>query len=109
MKKVYPIESRCINCHLCEVACIIEHSESKTAMGAYHVEGLRFNLLDGGDITDPAVALVPKAFRELSRHTSSPVPLPPGPSRGGIRETLSGTHHPERLRTAPQGRKREGF
>ena len=58
MKKVYPIESRCINCHLCEVACIIEHSESKTAMGAYHVEGLRFNLLDGGDITDPAVALV---------------------------------------------------
>ncbi|MDP6124836.1 MAG: 4Fe-4S binding protein [Candidatus Latescibacteria bacterium] len=67
MKKVYPIESRCINCHLCEVACIIEHSESKTAMGAYHVEGLRFNLLDGGDITDPAVALVEGLPRPLNR------------------------------------------
>ena len=56
MKRVYPVEDRCINCHLCEVACIVEHSETKSVIDAYHVEGLRFNPEDGRAYIDPSVA-----------------------------------------------------
>lgn len=35
MKRVYPVEQYCISCHLCEVACIVEHSRSKNIFAAY--------------------------------------------------------------------------
>lgn len=35
MKRVYPIEEFCIACHLCEVACIVEHSKSKNIFHAF--------------------------------------------------------------------------
>ncbi len=35
MKRVYPKEDACINCKLCEVACLVEHSESKDIFKAY--------------------------------------------------------------------------
>ncbi len=38
MKRVYPKEEVCIGCHLCEVACIVEHSESKNVIRAYKAE-----------------------------------------------------------------------
>ncbi len=57
MLRVYPIEEKCINCHLCEVACIVEHSESKNTLDAYHLEGLRFNAEDSRGIVEPAQAL----------------------------------------------------
>jgi len=56
MKRVYPVEERCINCHLCEVACIVSHSTTKTALGAFQVEKLSFNSVRPGAV-DPAVAL----------------------------------------------------
>jgi len=54
MRRVYPLEERCINCHLCEVACIVEHSATKLPLAAYHVEGLRFSAEDSRHIPDPA-------------------------------------------------------
>lgn len=38
MKRVYPKEEVCIGCHLCEVACIVEHSESKNVIKAFKVQ-----------------------------------------------------------------------
>lgn len=35
MKRVYPVEEYCIACHLCEVACIVEHSQSKNIFYAF--------------------------------------------------------------------------
>lgn len=35
MKRVYPKEDACIDCKLCEVACLVEHSESKDIFKAY--------------------------------------------------------------------------
>ncbi len=35
MKRVYPVEEYCIACHLCEVACIVEHSKSKNIFFAF--------------------------------------------------------------------------
>lgn len=43
MKKVYPIEENCINCHLCEVACIVAHSRHVDPIKTYRVEGALFN------------------------------------------------------------------
>ncbi|MBI4529935.1 MAG: 4Fe-4S binding protein [Candidatus Latescibacteria bacterium] len=57
MKRVYPVGERCINCHLCEVACVVEHSQTKQLVAAYTVEGLRFNREYGGRFVDPAEAL----------------------------------------------------
>ena len=57
MQRVYPVEERCINCHLCEVACIVEHSGTKSILDAFHVEGLSFNCEDGSRHVDPAEAL----------------------------------------------------
>ena len=56
MLRVYPVEERCINCHLCEVACIVEHSETKSILDAFHIEGLTFNKEDGCRFVDPAEA-----------------------------------------------------
>jgi len=67
MRRVYPIEDRCINCHLCEVACIVEHSRTKTPVGAYHLEGLRFNHEDGRGEPDPARALLAGVAKPLTR------------------------------------------
>ena len=67
MKRVYPVEDRCINCHLCEVACIVEHSDTKAALSAYHAEGLRFNPVDGRSIVDPAAALAAGMPKPLNR------------------------------------------
>uniref|UniRef100_A0A831U2W7 4Fe-4S dicluster domain-containing protein n=1 Tax=Geobacter metallireducens TaxID=28232 RepID=A0A831U2W7_GEOME len=35
MKRIYMIEDVCIGCHLCEVACITEHSQSKNPVKAF--------------------------------------------------------------------------
>ena len=67
MRRVYPREDRCINCHLCEVACIVEHSKSKQVLDAFHVEKLRFNREDGRDIVDPAEAVVAGKAKPLNR------------------------------------------
>jgi carbon-monoxide dehydrogenase iron sulfur subunit len=56
MKVVYPVPNRCINCHLCEVACITEHSKSKNPIGAYSLEGLCFNWEWTKKYADPAEA-----------------------------------------------------
>ncbi len=56
-RKVYPIEERCINCHMCEVGCIVEHSQTKTLLGAYQVEKLSFNREWSLGIVEPNEAL----------------------------------------------------
>ncbi len=35
MKRIYTLEDVCIGCHLCEVACITEHSRSKDPVKAF--------------------------------------------------------------------------
>jgi carbon-monoxide dehydrogenase iron sulfur subunit len=56
MKVVYPKPERCINCHLCEVACIVEHSKTRNPIGAHFHEGLSFNFEQSRDFPDPAEA-----------------------------------------------------
>ncbi len=34
MKTVFVNPERCIGCHQCEIACLVEHSQSKTLLGA---------------------------------------------------------------------------
>lgn len=41
MKRVYSLEDVCIGCHLCEVACITEHSLSKEPIKAFMFEKVR--------------------------------------------------------------------
>jgi carbon-monoxide dehydrogenase iron sulfur subunit len=41
MKRVYAKEEVCIGCRLCEIACVVEHSESKNVIRAYKTEGPR--------------------------------------------------------------------
>ncbi len=67
MKVVYPVIGRCINCHLCEVACIISHSKSREPISAYFFEGLRFNWEQSKDFVDPAEAKLADANIPLSR------------------------------------------
>jgi len=38
MKRVYPNKDFCIGCHICELACITAHSQSKDLILAYTVE-----------------------------------------------------------------------
>lgn len=35
MKRVFPIEENCVSCKLCEVACVVEHSQSKNIFVAW--------------------------------------------------------------------------
>jgi len=67
MKTVYPISNRCINCHLCEIACIVEHSSTKSPVGAYFLEGLRFNWEHSAGFPDPAEAKDADRATPLSR------------------------------------------
>lgn len=67
MERVYPVEERCINCHLCEVACIVEHSRTRLPVAAYSIEGLRFNREYGGQYVDPARALAAGRAHPLAR------------------------------------------
>ena len=54
MKRIYTVEDVCIGCHLCEVACITEHSLSKEPVKAFLHEQFRpisrctVEELDGG-------------------------------------------------------------
>ncbi|RII27682.1 MAG: 4Fe-4S ferredoxin [Geobacter sp.] len=41
MKRIYTIEDACIGCHLCEVGCITEHSQSKDPVRAFLHEQVR--------------------------------------------------------------------
>ncbi len=67
MLRVYPREERCINCHLCEVACIVEHSKTKSVLNTFHVEGFRFNHEDSRSIPDPAAAQTAGRAKPLNR------------------------------------------
>jgi len=41
MKRIYTLEDVCIGCHLCEVACVTEHSLSKEPVKAFLHEQFR--------------------------------------------------------------------
>ncbi len=56
-----------MNCRLCEVACVVEHSDSKDPIGAYFVEGLGFNNAHSEGIVDPADALEQGKQKTLNR------------------------------------------
>jgi carbon-monoxide dehydrogenase iron sulfur subunit len=38
VKKIYPNEDYCVDCHLCKVACVTAHSKSKDVVKAHKVE-----------------------------------------------------------------------
>lgn len=38
MKRVYPDKDYCIGCHICELACLTAHSQSKDLIVAYTLE-----------------------------------------------------------------------
>ncbi|MFA5866116.1 MAG: 4Fe-4S dicluster domain-containing protein [Phycisphaerae bacterium] len=67
MKVVYPVPNRCINCHLCEVACIVQHSRSQNPISAYCVDGLRFNWEWARNFVDPTDAKAGERPMPLSR------------------------------------------
>ncbi len=67
MKKIYPIEERCIGCHLCEVACIVEHSKVKNPVSAYFTEGLTFNHEVSSYTPEPNQALSDNRPKPLNR------------------------------------------
>ena len=71
MKRVYSLEDVCIGCHLCEVACITEHSLSKDPVRAFMQEAERpisrciVEECDGGAIS----------FSTTCRHCDEPACL----------------------------------
>lgn len=67
MKVVYPLPEKCMNCGLCEVACIVAHSKSKDPISAYFIEGLRFNWQESSGIVDPEQAKKEGKPKPLSR------------------------------------------
>lgn len=67
MKVVYPVANRCIDCHLCEVACIVEHSATRNPIACYFREQLQFNWKLSGRFVDPAEAKAADRPFPLSR------------------------------------------
>lgn len=71
MKRVYSLEDVCIGCHLCEVACITEHSLSKDPVKAFMFEKERpisrctVEEIDGGAVS----------FSTTCRHCEEPACL----------------------------------
>jgi carbon-monoxide dehydrogenase iron sulfur subunit len=72
MKRVYPIEERCIGCRLCEVACIVAHSSSRDAITSFRLEGLVFNNERARPFVDPGDAMKVGRPRASARCTVSP-------------------------------------
>ncbi len=72
MKRVYPVESRCIGCRLCEIACIVAHSRSRDAITSFRLEGLVFNNERARPFVDPAEAMKVGRPRASARCTVSP-------------------------------------
>lgn len=72
MKRVYPIEDRCIGCRLCEVACVVAHSRSKDVITAFRLERLVFNNERSKGIVDPADAARAGRPRTTARCSVSP-------------------------------------
>ncbi len=72
MKRVYPIESRCIGCRLCEVACVAAHSKTKDAINAFRLEGLVFNNERAKGFVDPGDARKAGRGRSTARCTVNP-------------------------------------
>lgn len=72
MKRIYPIESRCIGCRLCEVACVAAHSRTKDAVSAFRLEGLVFNNERSKGYVDPAEARKAGRPGTIARCTVNP-------------------------------------
>ena len=72
MKRVYPIEDRCIGCRLCEIACIVAHSRSKDVITSFRLERLVFNNERAKGIVDPADAAKVGRPRTTARCTVAP-------------------------------------
>lgn len=68
MKRVYSIEEACIGCHLCEVACITEHSLTKDPVKAYLHEPARPIARCVVEETDGGVV----SFSTTCRHCEEP-------------------------------------
>ncbi len=67
MKRIYPKEEVCVNCHLCQVYCLVEHSKSKDILKAYKREK---------DRAMPGVQVAEKgniSFAVQCRHCKEPV------------------------------------
>ena len=62
MKKVFAREQYCVNCHLCEVYCRVNHSQSKDILKAFHSEEFLQGIFGTGaanpTFLDPAVRKV---------------------------------------------------
>lgn len=67
MKVVYPEHNRCINCGLCEVACIVAHSKSKGPISSHLEEDLQFNWESSENHADPETARLANRSIPLSR------------------------------------------
>ncbi len=66
MKVVYPREDFCVQCYLCQVACVVEHSQSKNVINAYFRENLRFTERCS------VYAEGPVSFSLMCRHCTEP-------------------------------------
>lgn len=67
MKRIYPKEEVCVDCHLCKVYCLVEHSKSKDVLKAFKREKERarprVNVEEKGNIS----------FGVQCRHCEEPV------------------------------------
>ena len=68
MKRVYSLEDVCIGCHLCEVACITEHSLSKDPIRAFlHEQERPISRCTVEEIEDGVIS-----FSTTCRHCDAP-------------------------------------
>lgn len=70
-KRIRIIEENCVLCHLCEVACVVAHSNSKDPIKAYKSEGLRFAQRFRLLFAEP-VFENPVTFPAICRHCEHP-------------------------------------